>query len=289
MYLWPLGMRKGLRQFVIHTRHLYGYRLELACLEMEKQNNSHFFCCPKWWPNTCFPGKGFRSRSKYIALFDLVRGRQRQFFTNFAATQSASWAAAPLHQQCLSILFWYSWVLFNASFDHTVRTWLSHSSSLAPGFINQSLAVLQLDDSTWYPDTGASAHMTSNPGNLLSSSPYHGNDQISVGNGSLLPITAVGISILHTLSTQFPWNNVLLPLRKIYWLYCSVRRFCLDNDCVIEFSPFGFCVKDRRTRQSLFKCNNPGLLYPFFPTDASVEDPFPLLFYTRFGSSPLVD
>lgn len=115
MYLWPLGMRKGLRQFVIHTRHLYGYRLELACLEMEKQNNSHFFCCPKWWPNTCFPGKGFRSRSKYIALFDLVRGRQRQFFTNFAATQSASWAAAPLHQQCLSILFWYSWVLFNAS------------------------------------------------------------------------------------------------------------------------------------------------------------------------------
>jgi len=89
-------------------------------------------------------------------------------------------------------------------FDHTVRTWLSHSSSLAPGFINQSFAVLQLDDSTWYPDTGASAHMTSNPGNLLSSSPYHGNDQISVGNGSLLPITAVGISILHTLSTQFP-------------------------------------------------------------------------------------
>lgn len=62
--------------------------------------------------------------------------------------------------------------------------------------------------------------------------------------------------------------------RKIYWLYCSVRRFCLDNDCVIEFSPFGFCVKDRiliKPRQSLFKCNNPGLLYPFFPTDASVE------------------
>lgn len=74
--------------------------------------------------------------------------------------------------------------------------------------------------------------------------------------------------------THFPHNfrEIMSSyFRKIYWLYCSVWRFCLDNDCVIEFSPFGFCVKDRRTRQSLFKCNNPGLLYPFFPTDASVE------------------
>lgn len=94
------------------------------------------------------------------------RGQQLRYTNNASRFSSGILGIAPVQCQ------WCD------EFGHTVCTCPSHSSSLAAGSRNQSLAVLQLDDSTWYPDTGASAHMTSNPGNLLSSSPYHGNEKV---------------------------------------------------------------------------------------------------------------
>ena len=44
------------------------------------------------------------------------------------------------------------------------------------------------DDSTWYTDTGASHHVTSELGNLQVSTPYNGDDSFQIGIGESLPI-----------------------------------------------------------------------------------------------------
>ncbi|MED6222880.1 hypothetical protein PIB30_118892 [Stylosanthes scabra] len=40
-------------------------------------------------------------------------------------------------------------------------------------------------DSSWYPDTGASHHITPDASNLLTSSDYTGQDQVQIGNGTV--------------------------------------------------------------------------------------------------------
>jgi hypothetical protein len=52
-------------------------------------------------------------------------------------------------------------------------------------------------DLNWYPDTGASHHVTSDPNQLnFQLEEYDGPDQIQVGNGTRLAIKNIGISIL---------------------------------------------------------------------------------------------
>ncbi|KAM1076295.1 hypothetical protein ACFX19_024247 [Malus domestica] len=47
-------------------------------------------------------------------------------------------------------------------------------------------------DPTWYPDTGATHHMTSDPQFLSSLTRYASNDKVTVGNGETLPIAHTG-------------------------------------------------------------------------------------------------
>jgi hypothetical protein len=49
----------------------------------------------------------------------------------------------------------------------------------------------------------------------------------------------------------------------------SVRRFTTDNNCSIEFNPFGLSVKDLQTRSVIARCNSTGDRYPFFPAPSS--------------------
>jgi hypothetical protein len=51
---------------------------------------------------------------------------------------------------------------------------------------------------TWLTDTGASDHITSNASNLNTPTPYHGSEQVIVGNGQNLPIQSIGNTQLHT-------------------------------------------------------------------------------------------
>lgn len=131
------------------------------------------------------------------------RGQQLRYTNNASRFSSGILGIAPVQCQ------WCD------EFGHTVCTCPSHSSSLAAGSRNQSLAVLQLDDSTWYPDTGASAHMTSNPGNLLSSSPYHGNEKICVGNGSLLPLQPPGSNSSSRGGTPCEYQSLVLQTPEL--------------------------------------------------------------------------
>jgi hypothetical protein len=80
---------------------------------------------------------------------------------------------------------------------------------------------------------------------------------IVVGNGSSLPITSVGDSVLPGL---FYLNNILLAPDMVQSLF-SIRRFTTDNWCSMEFDPFGLSVKDLTTKNVIVRSNSTGPLY----------------------------
>jgi hypothetical protein len=80
---------------------------------------------------------------------------------------------------------------------------------------------------------------------------------IVVGNGSSLPITSVGDSVLPG---PFYLNNILLAPDIVQSLL-FVRRFTTDNWCSMEFDPFGLSVKDLTTRNVIVRSNSVGPLY----------------------------
>jgi histone deacetylase 1/2 len=48
-----------------------------------------------------------------------------------------------------------------------------------------------------------------------------------------------------------------------------ICRFTTDNNCSIEFDPFGLFVKDLQTRNVIARCNSSGDIYPFYPPTTS--------------------
>ena len=119
---------------------------------------------------------------------------------------------------------------------------------------------MQLQGSSpWVMDSGASTHMHSSDGILLSRSPAS-HVSISVGNGSHIPVTSRGHSVLATAASNFALNNVLI-VPSIVRNLLSVRQFTRDNSCSIEFDAFGFSVKDLSTRRVILRCNSDGDLY----------------------------
>jgi hypothetical protein len=101
--------------------------------------------------------------------------------------------------------------------------------------------------------TTPSVDNISTPRLLNSSNP----SSIIVGNGSSLPVTSVGDSVLPG---PFYLNNILLAPDMVQSLL-SVRRFTTDNWCSIEFEPFGLSVKDLSTRNVIVRSNSTGPLY----------------------------
>ncbi|XP_012833075.1 PREDICTED: uncharacterized protein LOC105953940 [Erythranthe guttata] len=151
----------------------------------------------------------------------------------------------------------------------------SNSGVLQPSDIATHLNTLTLQSSSepqWFMDTGASSHMAPHSGNFhfifnpSNNFPKH----VIVGNGSTVPILKIGHTIL--LSTPFRLTNVYVTPHIIKNLV-SVRKFTRDNSCSIEFDPYGFCVKDLRTRAVILRCNSSGDLYPIGAPSPSPQPP----------------
>ncbi|KAF5443557.1 hypothetical protein F2P56_036104 [Juglans regia] len=124
-------------------------------------------------------------------------------------------------------------------------------------------------DSTWYPDSAATHHITSDLGNLnLSSEPYHGPEAIRVGDGSCLPIQNLCDSLFHSNSSNFRLCN-LLHVPNITKNLVSVLQFCIDNNCFFEFHSTHFSVKDTRTQKILLTGPTRNGLYVFPPSPSS--------------------
>ncbi|CAA7035584.1 unnamed protein product [Microthlaspi erraticum] len=59
----------------------------------------------------------------------------------------------------------------------------------------------------WYPDSGASAHVTQSTNNLQTAMAYEGNDAVLVGDGAFLPITHVGSTTITSSKGTIPLNE----------------------------------------------------------------------------------
>lgn len=117
------------------------------------------------------------------------------------------------------------------------------------------------DESTWYTDTGASHHITSEIGNLSLVDSYNGSDSVVMGNGEGLSIQNTGNSTLLAGDNTFRLNNVLHCPRSHYNLL-SVRQFARDNSCFFQFDDTSFLIKDKTTKQVLHQGVVEGEMYP---------------------------
>lgn len=86
-----------------------------------------------------------------------------------------------------------------------------------------------------------------------------------VGNGSLSRVTQLGNGVIGPKHHPLHLNRVLLCPSFVKNLV-SVRRFTIDNHCSVECDPYGFCVKDLKTKTKLLRCNSSGPLYLVTPT-----------------------
>ncbi|GJT53733.1 ribonuclease H-like domain-containing protein [Tanacetum coccineum] len=111
----------------------------------------------------------------------------------------------------------------------------------------------------WNMDTGASSHINDSISSLSDVFDLYIYPSVSVGDGSSIPVTNFGHSILPT--THIYLNNILITLNTVRNLI-SVHQFVRDNSCTVEFDAFGFSVKDFLTRRVLFRCDSTGDLYP---------------------------
>ncbi|KAI9185046.1 hypothetical protein LWI28_003659 [Acer negundo] len=105
-------------------------------------------------------------------------------------------------------------------------------------------------DPTWFPDTGATHHMTADDSNFINRKDYLGPDQVTVENGASLPILGTGNMPLFISSSTFDLKNAL-HVPKITANLFSIHRFVNDNDCVCLFDSNGFYIKDRHTEKLL--------------------------------------
>lgn len=72
---------------------------------------------------------------------------------------------------------------------------------------------------SWYPDTGATLHVTNNVDYLSESIALPGTDQVLLGNGQGLPITSIGTAYLSSPHTSHTSSHAI-----IYYLFLPLPR-----------------------------------------------------------------
>ncbi|KAF7134625.1 hypothetical protein RHSIM_Rhsim08G0105700 [Rhododendron simsii] len=119
--------------------------------------------------------------------------------------------------------------------NHTaIDCWQRFNQTYQPDNAAQALATMTIADSQdnpWFPDTGATQHMTADHGKLRTCAPYFGSDKIMVGNVSQL-------------TQQLPYD--------------------------FEFSANDFVIKHRETKRVIAKGNRSGGLYALKPRSDEV-------------------
>ena len=129
---------------------------------------------------------------------------------------------------------------------------------------------------SWYPDSGATNHVSNDLSNLNSFSEYNGGQCIQLGNGKGIQISHIGQSSYkshasHSSRTRF--LNNLLHAPQITKNLMSVSQFAKDNKVFFEFHPLFCLVKDQSTKAILLKGTLDKGLYRFNLLKASTSRP----------------
>ncbi|XP_010490261.1 PREDICTED: uncharacterized protein LOC104768010 [Camelina sativa] len=115
------------------------------------------------------------------------------------------------------------------------------------------------DDNGWYPDSGATAHITNTTQRLQKVQPYFGNDVVMASDGNYLPITHTGSANLPSTSGN-PLNDVLV-CPGIAKSLLSVSKLTKDYPCAVTFDSDDVFVKDKETYKLLTKGKESDGLY----------------------------
>lgn len=124
----------------------------------------------------------------------------------------------------------------------------------------------ELNDDCWFPDSGASHHVTNDLGSLTIGSEYTGGGKVSIGNGSGLSIPHIGSSVLnsHTSHSSHIFHlHDLLRVPNITKNLISLSKFAQDNNVFFEFHHRFCVVKDLATQTPLLQGSLHKGLYRF--------------------------
>lgn len=105
----------------------------------------------------------------------------------------------------------------------------------------------QFSSPPWFVNSGATNHVATSLNNLSRSSPYHGNDKVTVGDGKSLPISHIGLSHLYTNThpqSVLSLSNVL-HVPKMKKSPFSVSQLTKDNNVIVEFDSTSCLIKDK--------------------------------------------
>ena len=80
---------------------------------------------------------------------------------------------------------------------------------------------------------------------------------ITIGDGSLVPVSCTGHSSIQTGHANFQLRNILVVPSLIKNLI-SVHQFTIDNLVIPTFDPFGLSMKGVRTGTLLARYNSSG-------------------------------
>lgn len=134
-------------------------------------------------------------------------------------------------------------------------------------------------DTSWYPDSGATNHVTADQDNLMIKTDYQGPDQVHIGNGLGLPIKYVGFSQFPSpLTSQYLTLRNLLHFPKITKNLLSVSKFARDNNVYFEFHPNVCYVKDQVSKTVVLEGKLKDGLYAFQSSQIQHKNPKCLLY-----------
>ncbi|KAF1882599.1 hypothetical protein Lal_00002779 [Lupinus albus] len=168
--------------------------------------------------------------------------------------------------------------------SYVMNAQVQHQDSLSPK---------DAKNVTWYPDSGATHHLTADPSLVHEPVEKFGHDQIFMGNGIGIPIKSVGnskFSFTYNSEISLKLNN-LLHVLYITKNLLSLSQFARDNMCYFEFHSHDYFVKSQATNEILLhgSLTKEGL-YAFrglFPHSKSCH--VSSVFNHNLGSSVYVD
>ena len=142
---------------------------------------------------------------------------------------------------------------FNRMFHGHQHASIAQNTQASPQAYNVNFTTLPASqDPAWYPDSGATHHVTNDGQGLTDPSLYQGPDQLQIGNGSGLKINSIGSSSLISRSYPLKLSNIL-HVPEIRKKLLSVYRLTNDNAVYVEFHATYCVVKDEATGKALLR------------------------------------
>ena len=102
--------------------------------------------------------------------------------------------------------------------------------------------------------------MTNEFGNLQIHEPYHGSDQVTIGDGGSIPIQHTSKGILPTPSHKFLLSN-LLYVPQLSSNLLSVHQLTKDKNCKVTFDSNSFIIQDKASNKIMYRGLNSQGLY----------------------------